>query len=249
MIAVEHSLVAPDTRLASLLKRWTSRRLSAHIAVGEAAAREVERRAGIVPHSVRTIHNGVPDDARVPLSRVTDAPVVGTIARLDPIKGLDVALDALSSLPDVHLVIAGEGPELPRLEAQTRRLGLLERVHFVGWADRARDLLAGFDVFILPSRSESFPLTVIEAMLAGRAVVATAVGSVAEAVVDGVTGMLVPPDNPRALGAAVASLLADRALRAEMGSAGRDRALQLFDVAAMAHAYENVYDALVGPLH
>jgi len=246
VVAVEHSLVTPDTRLASLLKRWTSCRLSAHVAVCDAAAREVERRAGLPPHSVHTIHNGVPDDASTPLPRVTDAPVIGTIARLDPIKGLDVALEALASLAGVHLVIAGNGPEMSRLVEQADRLHESDRVHFLGWTDRARDLLGGFDVFVLPSRSESFPLTVIEAMLAGRAVVATSVGSVAEAVIDGVTGLLVPPEDPLALGAAVESLLSDPARRAEMGRTGRDRALEHFDVATMARSYEDLYADVIG---
>lgn len=246
VVAVEHSLVTPTTRLALLLKRWTSRRLSAHVAVGDAAAREVERNAGLSPHSVKTIHNGVPDDATTPLPRFTTAPVIGTIARLDPIKGLDVALEALSSLAGVHLVIAGDGPELPRLMEQADRLGLEDRVHLLGWTDRARDLLGGFDVFVLPSRSEAFPLTVIEAMLARRPVVATSVGGVAEAVVDGVTGLLVPPGDPQALAAAVESLLSNPERRSEMGRCGRDRALDHFGVATMARSYENLYAGMIG---
>ncbi len=247
VIAVEHSLVTPDTRLSSWLKRRTSRRLAAHVAVGDAAAREVERRAHLGTHSVLTIHNGVPADRSTPeglARRITDAPVVGTLARLDPVKGLDTLLDSFALLPDVHLVIAGDGPERSRLHDQAVELGLADRVHFLGWVDRARELLGSFDVFVLPSRAESFPLTVVEAMLADRAVVATDVGSVAEAVVHGVTGLLVPPNDPRALGAAVASLLSDPSRRSEMGRAGRERALDLFGVDAMARSYERLYDSV-----
>lgn len=244
VIAVEHSLVGPETRLSWSLKRWTSRRLAAHVAVGEASARDIERRAGLTPNSVRVIHNGVPDLPAAPLPRVTESPCMGTVARLDPIKGLDVAVDALALLPDVHLVIVGDGTERAFLEERASRLGVLDRTHLVGPNDSARDMLAGFDVFVLPSRSEAFPLTVIEAMLARRPVVATRVGSVAEAVVDGVTGVLVAPGDPDALASAVGDLIADPARRSAMGRAGRERATEQFGVATMAQEYEAMYDSV-----
>ncbi len=251
VIAVEHSLVAPDTRLSRWLKRRTSRRLAAHVAVGDAAAREVERRAHLAPNSVRTIHNGVPAGsayADLPGQRVSDAPVIGTLARLDPVKGIDVLLESLTLIPQAHLVVAGDGSERARLEDRAARLGLAERVHFLGWIDDARSLLGGFDLFVLPSRSESFPLTIVEAMLAGIAVVASDVGSVAEAVVHGGTGLLVPPDDPRGLAAAISGLLSDPARRAEMGRAGRERALGRFGVDAMARSYEDLYATVAGTL-
>lgn len=251
VIAVEHSLVAPDTRLSRWLKRRTSRRLSAHVAVGDAAAREVERRVRLGPGSVRTIYNGVPADQNSPGRAKPSAdgpPVVGTLARLDPIKGLDTLIDSLALLPGVHLVVAGEGPERERLQHQAERLGVADRVRFLGWVDDARRLFGGFDLFVLPSRSESFPLAVIEAMLAGLAVVATDVGSVAEAVVPGVTGLLVPPGDPHALGAAVESLLSDSHRRTEMGMAGRERALELYGDDSMARSYERLHDTVVGRL-
>ena len=115
----------------------------------------------------------------------------------------------------------------------------------VGWSDEPRNHLRGFDVFVLPSRFEGFPLTVIEAMLAELPVVASDVGSVREAVLDGDTGLLVAPEDPEALARAVGALLADPARRRAMGQQGRRRALERFTVEAMARRFESLYDEIL----
>jgi glycosyltransferase involved in cell wall biosynthesis len=100
-------------------------------------------------------------------------------------------------------------------------------------------------VLAVPSREEAFPLVILEGMLAGRPVVASAVGSIDEAVVDGSTGLLVPPDDPEALSGALATLVGDAALRERFGACGRARAVERFSVEAMARSYEALYDRLV----
>lgn len=112
---------------------------------------------------------------------------------------------------------------------------------FVGWSEDVRSHLAGVDLLVLPSRSEGFPLTIVEAMLAGLPVVATRVGSVPEAVRDGETGLLVARDDPVALAAALRRLADDPHQRRRMGARGRRVAAASFTVEAMAGAYEALY--------
>ena len=243
-VAVEQLPYPLDGSLQLRLKRFTSHRLAAHVAVGEQVARDVEGFAGLAPGSVRTIHNCAPDVELEPLPRPTDGPVVGAVGRLDRQKGFDVLLRALADVPRARLVLVGDGDERAPLERLAAELGLSERVRFEGWREDPRRYLTTFDVFALPSRFEGFPLAIIEAMLARLPVVATRVGSVPEAVADGETGLLVPSDDPPALATALRSLLGDPARRAALGAKGREHALA-FNPAAMARAYERVYDEVL----
>lgn len=243
VLAVEQLPFPPPTTGQRLLKRLTSRLLDAHVAVGDRAARRTEAASGLREGRVRTIRNGVPDvdpDPGPPPGRR----MIGTLARLDHIKGLDLLLHAAASLPGVEVVIAGDGPDRAELVQQAARLGIEGRVRFVPWRDDARHLLADLDVFVLPSRNEGFPLSIVEAMLAARPVVATAVGSVEEAVVDGETGIVVPPDEVPALTEALRTLLDDPARAQAMGQVGRARALERFTAEVMATQFEALYDEL-----
>jgi glycosyltransferase involved in cell wall biosynthesis len=245
-VALEHLPYPVDGARQRRLKQITSGRLAAHVAVGDAVARQVEHLAGLRPGSIRTIRGGVADRPLNPARRVfTDGPILGSIGRLDRQKGYDVLLVALARLPDARLVLVGDGPERNALERLAGELGVRPRVHFAGRRADARDQLSAFDVFVLPSRFEGFPLAILEAMLAGVPVVATSVGSVAEAVLDGVTGSLVAPDDPGALTDALGRLLADVSARARLGKAGRRHALG-FTQASMTAAYEALYSELVG---
>jgi glycosyltransferase involved in cell wall biosynthesis len=243
-MAVEHLPYRLDGALQIRLKRFTSRRLAAHVAVGHRVARDVESFVGLPEGSVQAIHNGVPDLELEPTTRNGDRLVVGSVGRLDRQKGLDVLLRALVDVPEARLVLVGDGDERGSLESLTAELGLSERVRFAGWSDDPRRALASFDVFVLPSRFEGFPLAIVEAMLARLPVVATDVGSVREAVVDGDTGLLVPPEDPEALAMALRALLNDAERRAVFGARGRERAL-VFSPAAMARAYERVYQEIL----
>jgi glycosyltransferase involved in cell wall biosynthesis len=142
-------------------------------------------------------------------------------------------------------VLVGDGGERAALERLAAELALDGRLAFTGWSEEARAQLASFDVFVLPSRYEGFPLAVVEAMMAGLPVVASDVGSVREAVRDGATGLLVPPNDPGALAAAVGRLLADPGRAREMGRAGRRLALERYTAAAMARSFECLYDEIL----
>lgn len=247
VVAIEQLPLATDASVARRrLKRWVSRRLAAHIAVGYRAARFVEDEVGLRDGSVRTVHNGVPDIDESSQARVASGPVVGTLARLDPIKGIDLLLEALAGLPGVTAAIVGQGPSEVELRALADDLGVADRARFLGWSEHPRGWLGGFDLFVLPSRMEGLPLSIAEAMLARLPVVATAVGSVDEIVLDGETGILIPPDDVDALRVALARLLEDPVERQELGNRGRERALRDFTSGAMARAYEAVYAEITG---
>jgi glycosyltransferase involved in cell wall biosynthesis len=241
-VAVEHTPFEGDANHAT---RWLKRRvasgLDAHVAVSRHLARHVERRASLRDHSIRVIHNGVPDEAFARVARVSEGLIVGVVARLDAMKGVDVLLRALADLPGVTAVIVGDGPETAPLRALAHELGVADRAHFVGWSDQVRSWLAAMDVFVLPSLMEGFPLSICEAMLAGLPVVATDVGGTRELVTDGVTGLVVQPSDPGALAVALRSLQADPALRHLLGDAGRDHASRTLTSARMAEEYEALY--------
>lgn len=239
VVAVDQLPLAPTHSLTRWFTRVVAQRVDRRVAVGERAARLVEDALDLAPGRVLTIYNGVPDVA-VADPPATGRMVVGTFARLDRIKGLDVLLDAVAPL-DVSVVIAGEGPERGALET---RAG--EHVEFVGWRDDTSALLASIDVYVLPSRNEGFPLSIVEAMLAARPVVATAVGSVAEAVIDGRTGFVVRSDDVDALRRAIAALADAPELRRRMGAAGRAHALEHFTDVTMARSFEALYDEVCG---
>ena len=139
------------------------------------------------------------------------------------------------------LWIAGEGADRESLERISRRLGLADRVRFLGRRTDSPDLLAACDVFVLPSRREGLGVASLEAMAAARPVVASRVGGLAEAVVHERTGLLVPPGDPRALGEALIRLLRDDALRERLGAAGPDRIAEGFAAEQMIEAYEKLY--------
>jgi glycosyltransferase involved in cell wall biosynthesis len=227
------------------MKRLTLAAVDRHVGVGDRTSREVEALVGLAPGSVQTIHNGVPDDPRVPEPRAQTAPSIGAVGRIEPQKGFDVLIRALGEVDDATLAIVGEGSERRALLDLARRTGVAERIRWRGWSDDARSYLASFDVFVLPSRFEGFPLVVLEALLARLAVVAADVGSVAEVVLDGETGLLVPPEDPGALAAAIRRLLADDDLRRGLAERGRQLVLERFTAARMSRAYESLYHELL----
>jgi glycosyltransferase involved in cell wall biosynthesis len=246
VVVVEHLPMPIHSRLGRWLKRATARRIAAHIAVGERAAREVETIAGLPRGSIRTLRNGVPRPEPASRERSSPVPVVATVGRLDRQKGIDVLLHAMVEVPHARLVVAGSGPSGEELAALATTLGIADRVTWTGWVDAPARVLADCDVFALPSRFEGFPLVVLEAMLVGVPVVATDVGSVAEAVVDGRTGRLVPPEDPVALAAAIRCMLDDPATARRLAGEAERVASAKFTVEAMTRRYEQLYDEVLG---
>ena len=181
------------------------------------------------------------DAVRARLGAPADARCLLVAANLVHRKGIDVLLSALAQVAAAELWIAGEGPERPVLEAQAQRSGLGGRVRFLGGRDDVPDLLEACDAFVLPSRQEGLGVAALEAMARGRAVVASAVGGLAELVHDEETGLLVPPDDAPALAGALARLVADPALAERLGAAGARRVEASFRPDAMVTSYEALY--------
>jgi len=148
---------------------------------------------------------------------------------------------AVQECPRMRLWLVGDGSLRPAVEKTVVEMGLEGKVLFLGIRDDVPKLLADSDLFVLSSDYEGVPLTVLEAMAAGKPVVATGVGGVPELVEDGVTGVLVPPRNPEALAKGILRLAKDADLRRRMGKAARERALERFDIARTAREYEALY--------
>jgi glycosyltransferase involved in cell wall biosynthesis len=186
-----------------------------------------------------------PQEARAGLGLPLDGSVLGAVSRLEPAKGIPFLIRALAQVDNATLVIVGDGAERAALEALANDLGVARRIH---WAGHRRDgdrLLPAFDLFVQPSLHEGLPNTVLEAMAAGLPVVATGVGGTPEVVVDGITGLLVPPRDPDALAQAITRLLHDPDLRLQMGQAGRERVASHFTVARMVEQTEQLYEQLL----
>jgi glycosyltransferase involved in cell wall biosynthesis len=235
------------TGLFHLLRtRMLSLRVDAHVAVGEASARRMEDFYALGRQTVLSIPNCVPDEKmfELPIAKSPGNLLVGSIGRLDRMKGHDVLLQAIAQVDGVKVTILGEGNERKALEQLAEKLGVSDRVSLPGWVDNPREHLAGFDVVVMPSRSEGFPLAIVEAMLAARPVIATRVGSIPEAIIDRETGILVEKDQVDELAVALRRLRDEPELRWQMGKRGREVAESQFTVEKMAASYEALWRRL-----
>ncbi|MBE7157830.1 MAG: glycosyltransferase family 4 protein, partial [Rhodospirillales bacterium] len=198
------------------------------------------------------IHNGIALEPHPREPHQHPRPYVLAIGRHVAQKGFDVLLRALAqlrdaSLPEFDLILAGDGPEHANLRTLAAELGLAGRVHFPGRVDHdeALRLFAGCMFFVLPSRLEPFGLVNLEAMAAGRAVVASGVGGVPEVVLHGQTGFLVPPDDVNALARTIRQVAASPSLRQYLGGAGKER-VKSFAWSAAVDRYFGVYKRVLG---
>jgi glycosyltransferase involved in cell wall biosynthesis len=182
---------------------------------------------------------------RETLGLTADDVVLGCISRFDPIKRLDVLLTTVQQLvgrlPRVALLLVGAGPEEDRIRRLTLDMGLQSRVIFTGFLENPGRVYPALDLYVTASHKEGLPLSLVEAMCAGLAVVATDVPGHRDVVVHGKTGLLVPPDDSAALADAIVSLMSDPARRRAMGEAGRRRALEEFGIGLMVDATAAIY--------
>jgi glycosyltransferase involved in cell wall biosynthesis len=244
-IAVEQLVLPARRRRGRVITRVMAAPLAGHVAVGHASADDLRDQFGIPRDSITVIHNGVPDDDELEPTSFPTRPVVGCAARFEDQKRIDLLLQAVARLPEVQIVLVGDGNRRVDLEQLATSLGIDERLTITGWKADARADIAGFDVFVLPSREEAFPLTIVEAMLSSTPVVATDVGSVREAVIDGETGLLVRPGDVGALAAAIGRVLGEPGLGVRLAANARAKAANEFTSAAMAAAYDRLWSGVL----
>lgn len=241
-VVQEHLPLAPGhPRLQVPLKRWTSRRARAHVAVSGRAARETERLARLPAGSVAVVANGVPAQLPTDPQPAPGRPCIVAVGRLTRQKGFDVLLRAVAALPGVHVVLVGDGPERSPLADLARELGVTDRVQVTGWRTDARAWMAGADVVAVPSRFEAGALVLIEALAEGVPIVASDVGSAQEVLDAGRCGAIVPPDDVDALRAALAGVLANPPRARSRALAGRRRYDDLYTEQVMLGRWREVY--------
>jgi sugar transferase (PEP-CTERM/EpsH1 system associated) len=259
IIHTEHGRHVPDPWSARVVDRLASRRTDWVVAVSESVAAYLRARVVTRPSRVVVIPNGI---ATREFARLGDRTrlrhewevddrhvVIGSIGRLEPVKGYDVMLEAFARLRErwtgagmARLVVAGDGSQRAALQAQAARLGITDSVHLLGWRDDVHDLHAAFDLFSLSSRSEGMSISLLEAMAAGLCPVVTDVGGNAEVLGPGLRHLLVPPEDPGSLAERWEDLLADPARRAASARSAQQRARDQFDVSQMVRRYAELYE-------
>lgn len=261
VISSRRFLVSPNrSRQLVAVSRVTYRMSHRVLTNSSAVGRHLVAAEGVPADRVFVLPNFVDDEffdpitgsdrarMRAELGVPAGATLVGVVARLEAIKDHETLLRALARLapgrPTLHLALVGEGSRRAALEALAASLGVADRVHFTGLRPHSPNLHHLFDLSALTSTSEGFPNSVVEAMAARRAVVATAVGGNVDAVDDGVTGLLAPSGDDAAIAERLARLVDDPSLRERMGDAGLERAQREFRASRVMAMLEETYERL-----
>jgi glycosyltransferase involved in cell wall biosynthesis len=234
--------------------RWKYRQVDVFIAASNVIAGMLAA-DGVPADRITTVHDGVNlgwidkqpvVDARATFWMPHGAPVVGNVAALVPHKGQKHLVAAAAKVhreePDARVVIVGEGELREPLERQIKDLGLERHVYLAGFRSDALGLMKSFDLFAMSSITEGLGSAMLEAMACRRAIVATRAGGIPEVVVDGQTGLLVPPHDDGALAAAIVRLLREPGLREALGEAGRQRVDDEFSAERMVAKTLEVYE-------
>jgi len=258
---VFHGYFSPArTRLFLAVERWLARRTDRLVAVSETVRRELlalgigsSERLCVIQYGFDLdpflAADGLRGQLRAELDLPAGAPLVGIVARLVPVKAHEIFLEAAARLaravPASRFLVVGDGERRQALEALAARLGVAESIRFLGWRRDLARIYADLDLVVLTSRNEGSPFSLIEAMAAGRPVVATRVGGVPDLVEDGVTGCLVPSGDADALAAAMGALLGDPGRRQALGAAGRKRVASAFTAERLLGDVDRLYTELL----
>lgn len=256
VVYTEHGRLsdAPPSFRQRLANRLFARLPGCFIAVSEELRSHLIA-AGFASKRVAVVYNGIDpgpaptEEDRRKARRLLELPpeawVVGSVARLDPVKQLLVLGEAFATIaeedPSAHLVVIGDGPERPRLLEFFKNAPFGQRVRLTGHREDVRSLLPAFDLYANTSVTEGVSVTILEAMAAGLPVTATAVGGTPEVVADGDTGLLFPARDPAAAAAALERLRRDPDLGEQLGRAGRRRVVRSFSLDRMIEHYLDIY--------
>jgi glycosyltransferase involved in cell wall biosynthesis len=247
-------------RKRRLICRFLGRFTDLSIAVSQGVKDYLLQEIGLDPAKVRVVANGVDIAAldaarpgppvRRELGLPEDVPVIGLVGRLDHWgkghKELFTAMARIRERYPVHALIVGGGRREAEVRQLAENLGLADAVLFLGQRQDVPDLLNAMDVFVLPSYSEGVSLALLEAMAAGRPVIASAVGGLPEVVTDGDTGLLIPPRDADALAGALERLLGDPAWAQQLGASARDHVREHYSLERLGREINEIYAALWG---
>jgi L-malate glycosyltransferase len=241
----------------SAMSRWKYRQVACFICASEAIRRMLVS-DGVPEAQTVTVHEGIDVERgrAAPAAKLHEelflphqAPVVGNVAALVPHKGQRHLVEAaglvVRQVPDARFVIAGEGELRPALERQIKDHRLEKHVLLAGFRPDVLSLHKAFDLFVMSSITEGLGTSLLDAMAAGKPIVATSAGGIPEVVTDGVNGFLVPPRDHHAMAAAIVRLLKDPALRQRMGDAGYSRVCDQFSAERMLKETAKVYDRVI----
>jgi glycosyltransferase involved in cell wall biosynthesis len=256
ILSALHSTGWPDS--VGRLNRMLTPINDAFIAVAESHGQFLAGNLNVAGNKIAVIPNGVDTERFAPLRDVAEVrreldighadPVVGIVAALRPEKNhelfLEMARRVVRQLPATRFLIIGDGPGRASLAQRSGEMDISQNVLFLGSRDDIPRLLATMDVFVLTSHIEANPVSILEAMSAGRPVVATDVGSIHEAVADGDTGYLVPPGDAEQLSKRVTRLLLDPALSRSMGANARRAVIERWSIDAMIRGYERLIESI-----
>jgi glycosyltransferase involved in cell wall biosynthesis len=257
LVATSHNWPskALSMRTYAVVDRLALRSFDRVVVVSDAVA-QILLRSGVANEKVELIPNGVDlgrfrdvtPALRTELETGTE-PVIGFVGRLVAEKGgvtlLQAAQRVLTKRPKAKFVLVGEGPARQEWEALARELGIDQQVTFTGARNDMPEVYASFDAMVLPSEIEALPMCLLEAMAAGKPVIATRVGAIPRLIMNGTTGLLIEPGDVNALTKAILRLLEDRDFASRLGEKGRDRVAQHFSAQQMAKNYIGTYEQVL----
>jgi glycosyltransferase involved in cell wall biosynthesis len=217
-------------------------RIDRVVATSDSCRRDLQQRLGVDPTKIETIFGGT---TRPATSYEVEPQTVGMVSRLSQEKGADVAIRAVAHMRGARLKIAGAGPQRAELDALISDLGVADRVELLGWVDDPSRLLGAAACVCVPSRWDNAPLVVMDAMRAGKPIVASAVGAIPELLTHGETGILVDKEDPVALAAAIEGVIGDASLQHRLGDAARQDADRRFTVERVWDDHHRLYERTV----
>jgi len=259
VVAAVHDKFIGERSLKLRLNRFLMNRMDVILAVAQGQRDQLVKGQYIREDIVRVVYNGIDLDQFKPrvereeqcrlLGLNSKAPIVGTVARLVHLKGVDVFLKAaeavLKKFPSAQFVVVGDGPECHQLKRRSQALGIASSVRFLGSRGDVADTARVFNVGVLSSRTEALPMVILEYMSLSVPVVATNVGGVSEMVGHGETGLLISEDDPSALAGALEVLLSDPHKARKMGLRGRAKVESCFQISNTVSRTEQLFEKLL----